>query len=65
MDTGEGKFELLQERLSELDQKAFKKRYPKCGGMFTIGEMLEIKGSRFQVSKIIADGLKLKLIPKD
>ena len=33
-------------------------------GVFQEGEILEIKGSKFEVRKIIQNGLKLKLLPK-
>ena len=32
--------------------------------IFRVGEIVEIKGSRFKVSKIIREGLKLKLLPQ-
>jgi hypothetical protein len=40
-------------------------KHPKHGGVFRVGEIIEIKGSRFEVSKIINDGLKLKLLPRE
>jgi hypothetical protein len=61
MDTGEGKFEMFEsvEKLEQLN-----KRYPNHGAIFREGEIVEIKGSRFRVSKIIRNGLKLALLPK-
>ena len=32
--------------------------------LFKEGEIVEIKGSRFEISKIIQNGLKLRLLPK-
>ena len=66
MDTGKGYFEMFK------DEKELKSRmhemwnmHPNHGGVFREGEILEIKGSRFKISKIIQNGLKLKLLPKD
>ena len=70
MDNGKGKFvqfevdlsdhQAIENKLSELT-----KLYPGHGGVSKDGERLEIKGSHFEVSKIITDGLKLKLLSKD
>lgn len=62
MDTGEGRFEMF-EKLEELE--GLRKQYPKFGGTFQEGEIVELKGSKFEVSKIIQGGLKLRLLPKD
>lgn len=67
MDTGEGRFKgftasgekEFKERMSELQ-----KLYPGHGGIFKVGEEVELKGSRFKISKILQGGLKLKLLPK-
>lgn len=67
MDTGEGRFEQfeaynekdLKQRMTELEGI-----YPGHGGVFHEGEIVELKGSRFKISKIISNGLKLKLLPK-
>ena len=34
-------------------------------GVFQQGEKLEIKGSLFRITKIIRNGLKLELLPKE
>ena len=60
MDTGEGKFEEF-EKLTALS--ALREEYPKSKGVFTVGEVLEIKGSRFEVRDISTYGMKLKLLP--
>ena len=62
MDTGEGRFELFY---TEEELKKLKKQYPKFGGTFQEGERIELKGSRFEVSKILQGGLKLRLLSKD
>lgn len=61
MDTGEGKFKEF-EALEQLEE--LKKEFPKHGGVFKIGEIVELKGSRFRVKNIKPDKLILKLLPK-
>lgn len=60
MDTGEGKLELLRSLEEAL---ATKEEYPNSRGIFTVGEELEIKGSRFRVKEITPFGIKLKILP--
>lgn len=59
MDTGNGRFEGFEslDQLNELREK-----YPKSKGIFTVGEELEIKGSKFRVKEISPFGIKLKLL---
>ena len=72
MDTGKGRFEQIEVKLGEayneeeLKHKIgnLEKMYPGHGGVFREGEIVELKGSKFQISKIISNGLKLKLLPK-
>ena len=59
MDTGEGRFEKVKE-LQELEE--LRNKYPKSKGIFTIGEELEIRGSKFKVKEITPFGIKLKLL---
>ena len=59
MDTGEGRFQELKS-LSELEE--MRNKYPKSKGVFTVGEEIEIKGSRFRVKQISPFGIKLKLL---
>ena len=59
MDTGEGRFEKFND-LRELEN--LRKKYPKSKGIFTIGEILEIRGSKFKVKNITPFGIKLKLL---
>ena len=42
-----------------------KKQYPKFGGVFQEGEIVELRGSKFEISKIIQGGLKLRLLDKN
>ena len=75
MDTGNGRFERFDipkeagqdeafDKLFKQQQKLLQELYPNHGGTFSEGEELEIKGSRFRISKIIHNGLKLELLPK-
>ena len=72
MDTGKGKFELLQLQESDkFNQLAIKTRikemedkYPNHGGWFTVGQVIEINGSRFRVKTVKPDELRLKLLSK-
>ena len=64
MDTGNGRFERfendtkLNERIQELE--ALRK---KVGSTFRVGEVLEIKGSKFRVRSIGKREMKLRLLP--
>jgi hypothetical protein len=72
MDTGDGRMVQFDapdpsEKLKEY-QKAvedMQKLYPGHGGIFKVGEEVELKGSRFTISKILNNGLKLKLTEKE
>ena len=61
MDDGQGRMRAFEgdEQLADLQ-----KQYPKFGATFQEGEIIEIKGSRFEISKIIQNGLKLKLLER-
>ena len=61
MDTGEGRFERLPDLKPETLEEA-RKRHPKSKGVFTVGEEIEIRGSRFKVKDISPFGIKLKLL---
>lgn len=59
MDTGEGRFE----RLNDLDElKTLVEKYPTARSVFSVGEELKIKESFFRVHKITPFGIKLKLL---
>lgn len=67
MDTGKGHFvKLNAETLAELEKELtkLKRIYPGHGGIFREGEIVELRGSHFEISKIISNGLKLKLLKK-
>lgn len=61
MDTGEGRFE----RFGPDEEEELRNKYPKSKGVFTVGEELEIKGSKFIVKDISPFGIKLKLLPAE
>ena len=64
MDSGNGKFEMLQqERLNAL-LSGQEEKPERAGGIFSVGEKLEIKGSQFKVKKITRKDLILRLLPK-
>lgn len=60
MDTGDGRFITYTEphELKELREKHRNSR-----GVFTVGEEIEIRGSRFKVKDIGPFEIKLKLLP--
>lgn len=62
MDTGKGFFE-MHATLEEAQEAA--RSNPLSGGIFTKDEIVELKGSRFRVSQILSNGLKLALLPKE
>lgn len=61
MDTGEGRFEMV-DTLEEAIEK--QKGYPLHGGIFKIGEILEIKGSQFKIQSINPKGMRPKLLKR-
>ena len=61
MDTGNGEFRTFFEA-EELDD--LKSEFPHHGGVFKVGETVELKGSRFRVKSIKPTELRLKLLPK-
>ena len=64
MDTGKGSFEsfdseiVLNTRLKELT-----KLKDKVGSIFRVGEILEIKDSRFKIRSIGKREMRLRLLP--
>ncbi len=64
MDTGEGRFKQFNNTIENNELEKLKKRYPKHGGVFTVGEEVELKGSRFRVRSVKGDQLRLKLLKK-
>jgi len=64
MDSGQGRFE----HLNTIDNEELRKlqnKYPDHGGLFTVGEILEIKGSKFKVKTIGKKEMHLRLLPKE
>ena len=69
MDTGKGRFEPLPgeaETEAEIQQmmEAMEKKHPNHGGWFKVGEVVELKGSRFRVKSVKPTELRLKLLPR-
>ena len=60
MDTGNGKFEQFDPK----DLEEMLEQHPQHGGVFKVGEIVELKGSRFRVQSIKPKGLRLKLLQK-
>lgn len=59
MDTGEGRFEKLESLEAEHQLRG---KYPKSKGVFQIGEVIEVKGSRLKVERINKDRIIFKLL---
>lgn len=70
MDTGKGSFEILEalgktEEQLQAEKQSLEEKYPNRGGWFTVGEIIEIRGSKFRVKSVKPTELRLKLLPKD
>ena len=61
MDTGRGNFEQFND---PTEIEGLIKKYPNHGGVFSIGEKIEVKGSRFKVVKITPKKLTLRLLKR-
>ena len=61
MDTGEGRFEI---RDLEKDLDDLKKEFPRHGGIFTVGDEVELRGSLFRIKSIKPTELRLKLLKR-
>lgn len=67
MDTGEGRFKQFDSVSDLLRDIAPKDDVPweSMDGVFSVGEKLTVKGSRFKVAKITPKKLILRLLPKE
>jgi hypothetical protein len=67
MDTGQGIFEQVQadnkQQLEEM-MKLMEGKFPKHGGWFREGEIVELRGSRFRVKRIKPTEITLKLLKR-
>ena len=63
MDTGKGYMEQFTDKSKELE--ALKQKYPNHGGVFEVGEEIEIRGSRWRVKAIGKKEMRLRLLPKE
>lgn len=61
MDDGQGRMRRYED---DAQKKDLQKQFPDFGSSFSVGELIKLKESVFEISRIIRDGLKLKLIPK-
>ena len=60
MDTGEGRLEMLEA------EQATKKMFEKPGrtDIFSVGEEVRVKDSRFRVTKITTKKITLRVLPR-
>lgn len=61
MDTGEGRFEKGKTR-EDLERKVAE--YSNPGGIFQVGEIIMLRGSKFRIKVIKRNELRLKLLKK-
>lgn len=61
MDNGDGRFVKLEDGVLE---EALEGKYPKHGGWFREGEIVELKGSTFVVKRIKPTEITLKLVKR-
>jgi uncharacterized Zn finger protein len=65
MDTGKGKFEIVNAKIEDELKEAMQRmeaKYPQHGGWFHVGEVVELRGSRFRVKAVKPTELRLKLL---
>jgi uncharacterized Zn finger protein len=60
MDTGNGRFEPIEDFTKEIAK--MKKKFPRHGGIFKVGDEVELRGSRFRIKAIKPDELRLRLL---
>jgi len=68
MDDGGGHFrQLEQDKVEDMARavKDLETKHPNHGSWFTVGEIIEIKGSRFRIKNIKPTELRLKLLRKE
>ena len=58
MDNGKGRFEMINESKA---RELIENDYPL--GIFRVGEIIELKGSRFRIKSVKLKELRLKLLP--
>jgi len=62
MDSGNGNFVMLERARAEALLSGEEEKPERAGGIFSVGEELEIKGSKFRVRKITRKDLILRLL---
>ena len=65
MDSGDGRFERLEQERFDALTSGEEEKPERAGGIFSVGEELEIRGSRFKVRKITRKDLVLRLLPRE
>ena len=61
MDTGKGRFEMLEQEKANAYLSGEEEKPKRTWGIFSVGEELEIRGSKFRVRKITRKDLILRL----
>ena len=64
MDSGKGRFEMLEPGIATAHFTGALEKPNGAGGIFSIGDKVEIGGSRFRVRKITRKDLVLRLLPR-
>ena len=62
MDSGEGRFEMLRQERANALLSGEEEMPERAGGIFSVGEELEINGSKFRVRKVTRKDLILRLM---
>lgn len=64
MDTGEGRFKELEQDTYDEYLSGTLEKPERAGGIFSVGEEIEMRGSRFKVRKITRKDLILRLLER-
>ena len=64
MDSGNGNFERLDRERFDALLSGEEEKPERAGGIFSVGEKLEIRGSQFRVKKITKKDLILRLLSR-
>ena len=64
MDDGKGKF-IFEYDPTPARMKRLESEHPEHGGWFSVGQIIEINGSKFRVKSVKPDELRLKLLPRE
>jgi uncharacterized Zn finger protein len=64
MDTGRGRFQMVEDGNNSDLVKALEAQHPEHGGWFHVGDVVEIRGSLFRIKSIKPTELRLKLLKR-